>query len=118
MHVLSQFMDSGSKRKRKRIDNYRTNAHCPRPKTLLRHQTRGQLTLQVEAGLGGEAGVGAEAGGGRGAADRQRGHLGQAAQHEARHGEAAVTPHLHRGHSEESVEASARVLLRVLDPHF
>ena len=108
MHVLSQFMDSGSKQC-KRIDNYRTNAHCPRPKTLLRHQTRGQLTLQVEAGLGGEAGVGAEAGGGRGAADRQRGHLGQAAQHEARHGEAGVAPHLHRGHSEDSVEASVQL---------
>ena len=68
--------------------------------------SRGQLTLQVEAGLGGEAGVGAEAGGGRGAADPQRGHLGQAAQHEARHGEAAVAPHLHRGHSEDSAEDS------------
>ena len=61
----------------------------------------------MEAGLGGEAGVGAEAGGGRGAADPQRGHLGQAAQHEARHGEAAVAPHLHRGHSEDSTEDSA-----------
>ena len=83
-------------------------AHSPLP-TKLRHQTRGQLTLQVEAGLGGEAGVGAEAGGGRGAADRQRGHLGQAAQHEARHGEAGVAPHLHRGHSEDSAEASVQL---------
>ena len=86
-----------------------TNAHCPRPETHLRHQTRGQLTLQVEAGLGGEAGVGAEAGGGRGAADPQRGHLGQAAQHEARHGEAAVAPYLHRGHSEDSAEDSVQL---------
>ena len=63
----------------------------------------------MEAGLGGEAGVGAEAGGGRGAADPQRGHLGQAAQHEARHGEAAVAPHLQRGHSEDSTEDSVQL---------